>query len=122
MVRFQYASMRRFALGALLYTPGRFGKMRIGDFLDAMTGHAELENERVKSLTDIIRLSTTILWNVHQTDVKDTKNPQELWKVPWDNQQQEEEGDLITDLQRKKTEDDLLEILKRQSDNGNSNQ
>jgi hypothetical protein len=120
MARFQYASMRRFAMGALLYTAERFGKVRVGDFLDAMTGFGEVENERIKRIAEIIRTSTALLWNVQQTNEKDLKKPEELWRFSWDKEEEEQE-DAISEEEKSRIEDDLLQILKRKTENGNSN-
>ena len=119
MTRFEYASMRRLAFGALRYTPERFGLMRTGDFLDAMLGHMEAESERVKSFAELLRTSTTLLWNIQQTKESALKRPEELWRFSWDKQ--ENDTDNISTEDRQKTEDDLLRILKKQATDGNGN-
>jgi hypothetical protein len=67
----------------LVYTPERFGLMRVGDFLDAMTGYNEAEIERVKSLAELMRIQTGLLWNV-QVGVDDKMDANKLWPLPWD--------------------------------------
>lgn len=75
--------MRRFALGALLYDPQRFGKMMVGDFMDALGGYNEAELERVKALAELVRKSTTLLWNT-QVIEESRLEPDNLWPLPWD--------------------------------------
>lgn len=78
--------MRCFALGCLGYDPERFGKMRLGDFLDALTGYNQRENERFKNIAELVRLSTSILWNV-QVARKDKLKPEQLMPFPWDEKE-----------------------------------
>ncbi len=75
--------MRKFALGCLGYDPDRFGLMRIGDFLDALAGYNERENERIKTFAELLRVSTAILWNV-QVSAKDKLKAKDLMPLPWD--------------------------------------
>jgi len=75
--------MRRFFLGAMGYSPRRFGRSRIGDLLDAMQGYNEAEAERVKMLIGVIRRATTLLWNT-QVGSDDRRTAEELWPLPWD--------------------------------------
>jgi hypothetical protein len=95
------------------YSPGRFGRTRVGDFLDAMSGYQEAENERMKGIAEIIRTSTTILWNIALTDSKYVKKTTELWPFPWDKSEVDEDPeDLIELAERKKFSNDLLTTLK----------
>jgi hypothetical protein len=110
--------MRRLALGCLLYTPERFGSIMVGDFLDAMAGYNEAENERLKGTAELIRTSTTILVNI-QLDKKDRIKPQELWPFTWDKTDRDE-IEIISDEERLKDEAEMEKILTR-IDNGNSN-
>ena len=80
--------MRQFALGCLGYDPERFGRMIVGDFFDAMQGHNERELERLKTLAEIVRTSTTIMVNI-QLKKEDKVSPQELWPLPWDEKKDE---------------------------------
>jgi hypothetical protein len=75
--------MKRFALGCLGYDMERFGIMRVGDFLDAMAGFNERENERIKTFAELLRVSTSILWNV-QVGRKDKLKAKDLMPLPWD--------------------------------------
>jgi hypothetical protein len=59
--------------------------MIVGDFLDAMGGYNEGENERVKSIAELIRRSTTFLVNT-QPIKGGPLMPQELWPFPWDKE------------------------------------
>jgi len=86
--------MKGFALGRLLYSPERFGRMRVGDFLDAMTGYTEGENERIRAVAEIVRTSTALLWNI-QVDAKSKLGADELWPFPWEKK--EEPGEQIPD-------------------------
>lgn len=80
--------MRQFALGALLYDPERFSRMLVGDFLDAMAGYNQAEDERVKSLSEIIRTSTSLLFNI-QLKKEDRVTEEEIWPLPWDKKNME---------------------------------
>ena len=75
--------MRRFALGCLRYIPDRFGLMIVGDFLDAMAGYTEGENDRVKSIAELIRQSTTFIVNSHPLE-NGPVTAHDLWPFPWD--------------------------------------
>jgi hypothetical protein len=79
--------MRRFALGALLYDPQRFGFMMVGDFIDALGGYNEAELERVKAVAEIVRKSTTLLWNIQVTE-ESRLEPDKLWRFPWDKEEE----------------------------------
>lgn len=81
--RFAVSAMRRFAFGCLFYTPDRFGLMRVGDFLDTMAGYREGENERIKSIAELVRTSTSILWNI-QVSEESRLSPIDLWPFSWD--------------------------------------
>lgn len=104
--------MRRFSLGCLLYTPERFGLMMMGDFLDAMAGYNEGESERVKSIAELLRVSTSILINI-QLAKEDKIKPEELWPFTWDKEKEEDEGafETITDEERLRREDEMAKML-----------
>jgi len=111
--------MRRFALGCLGYDPDRFGKMLVGDFLDAMGGYNEDAFDRFKEMAELIRLSTAKLWNI-QVGLEDKLEVEELWPFPWDKK---EKG-----VSETISEDEYKERLKRAEDfmnkvfpDGNSN-
>jgi len=57
--------------------------MLVGDFLDAVGGYNEGESERIKSIAEIVRMSTTILMNI-QLSKEDRITPHELWPFTWD--------------------------------------
>ena len=59
------------------------GKTLVGDIIDAMAGYNAAEIERVKSLIEIVRTSTSILFNI-QVDKKYKMTARELWPLPWD--------------------------------------
>lgn len=101
--------MRRFALGCLNYTPERFGRTIVGDFLDAMTGYNEAESERVKRIAEIIRSSTTILWNI-QVDKTERLTPAQLWPFIWDKTNNTYEVEL-TEEEVRKSEAEMEKIL-----------
>jgi hypothetical protein len=104
--------MRRFALGGLLYDPERFGKMLTGDFLDAMAGFNEAENERAKSLAPFIRTATWFLWNIQVLPEDKKDSPEGLWKFPWEKIEKAD-GIIISDEDRKKVEDFQADTLSR---------
>jgi hypothetical protein len=111
--------MYRKALGAMNYTPERFGLMRIGSFFDAITGFNENEVAKFKAMAELVRTSTAILRNAHVFDEKDLKTAEELWHFPWDEPEEAEENQINDEI-KQKAETDLLEILKRRTENGNS--
>lgn len=101
--------MRRYALGRLGIDAERFGKMMTGDFLDAMAGHSEGESERMKSLAELVRTSTMILWNTQIVEEKRITDPSELWKFSWEKEDEKtaeapensEERDAFIERQKK---------------------
>lgn len=107
--------MRRFALGALLYDPQRFGLMMVGDFIDALGGYNEAEIERVKVLAELIRKSTTLLWNT-QVIEESRLEPDKLWPLPWDDEGRRAQGaghrEEVNEEERKKAEEMQEGILR----------
>lgn len=80
--------MKEIALGQLLYTPDRFGLMRAGDFQDALQGFIKGKNQRFMGIAELIRKSTTILWN-KQIGRENVLSAQQLWPFPWENREAE---------------------------------
>lgn len=83
--------------------PEEFGCMLFGDYMDALTGYNEGENEKIRYFTEVIRLATTILWNIQVTS-DDRREPERLWPLPWDEKKRvtempEEEVKRIIELQ-----------------------
>jgi hypothetical protein len=115
--------MRRFSLGCLRYSPARFGKMMVGDFLDAMIGYNEGESERIKALAELIRMSTAIQVNI-QLERRDKVTAHDLWPFPWDKEPSHK-IEIITEEEKKKREDAMLKVLNKimpdPIKNGNSN-
>lgn len=70
-----------------MYSPDRFGTMIVGDMLDAMAGFNEKEGERVKSIAEVLRMSTSILWNI-QVAEKDRLKAMDLWPFSWDKREE----------------------------------
>jgi hypothetical protein len=48
-----------------------------------MVGYWEAEDEQNKYISELIRTSTAILWNI-QVGIEDKATPEELWPLPWD--------------------------------------
>lgn len=111
--------MKRFALGCLGYTPDRFGLMLVGDFLDAMAGYNEGENERIKSTAELIRTATTILRNTQPMEGGPV-TAQQLWCFPWDKEQEEPVVKPMSEQERQEREDEVNKIFDKLT-NGNSN-
>jgi hypothetical protein len=111
--------MRRFALGILKYTPERFGLMLVGDFLDAMTGYREGENERLKDTMELVRSSTTILLNIHLAK-EDKITAHELWPFSWDKEENTP-VEIISQQEKERREAKMKEILNNITHHGNSN-
>lgn len=120
VARFSWVALKQFALGRLLYSPGRFGRMMVGDFLDTMAGYNTGETERTKILAELIRTSTTILHNVHQVEDSGLKTARELWPFPWDKTEANyEEVSQEEYDRRQKAQDDFL--MNKSHTSGNSN-
>jgi hypothetical protein len=111
--------MRRFALGCLHYTPERFGLTMVNDFLDAMAGYTEGENERIKDIAELIRTSTTILRNTQPMEGGPLK-AEELWPFPWDKKENIE-VQVISPEEKVKAESAMEKILDKITQNGNRN-
>jgi hypothetical protein len=97
--------MRQFALGVLRKSPYDFGKMRIGHVLDAMAGYYDDRTERYRMHAELIRQSTTLLWNVQVTE-EDRRKARDLWRFAWDEDyegnaviMEEEEVDRVINAQ-----------------------
>ncbi len=88
----------------------------MGDFLDAMAGHNEAENERFKSLAELVRTSTAKLWNI-QVACGEKLTEEELWPFPWDEKVPVVK---ISNEQRKEVEDLHEKILMKDTPDGNS--
>ena len=111
--------MYRFALGCLRYTPERFGRMIVADFFDAMAGYNEGENDRFKSMAELVRMSTAILVNI-QLSQGDKLTPHEIWGLPWDKN----EGgsvEVLAEEEVKRREVEMDKMLNQIMPNGNSN-
>jgi hypothetical protein len=80
----------------------------------AFNGHTEAENEKLKSLSCLVRTATTMLWNTQVVE-ESRKSETELWRFPWEA---DETGitERINSEERKKIIELHTEIL-----NGNSN-
>jgi hypothetical protein len=59
--------------------------MRVGDFLDAMGGYNDAEIEKVKSLAELLRTQTWLLWNI-QVPRDEKLDADKLWPLPWDKE------------------------------------
>jgi hypothetical protein len=101
--------MRRFAFGVLHLTQDQFGRMPVGDMLDAMAGHNEARDERIKDLSGIIRIATSILWNI-QVPVEDRVSPEELWPFEWEKKEGAETKKVPDEI-KKETDEAQEKIL-----------
>lgn len=111
--------MRRFALGCLHYSPDRFGETIVGDFLDAMAGYREGENDRSKDISELIRASTTILLNIHLAK-EDKVTAHELWPFSWDKEENIT-VEIVSQEEKERQEVKMKEILNNITNHGNSN-
>jgi hypothetical protein len=113
--------MRRFALGCLKYTPQQFENTMVADFFDALTGYNEAENERIKSIAELIRISTAILRNTQPMEGGPLK-PHDLWPFRWDKEEEtEQQFESMSDEERKQQEHEMEKVLDKITTNGNSN-
>lgn len=102
----------RFGLGVLRYRPDELGVMRVGSFLDAMTGYNEAEGERVKSIAELIRTSTWMLWNIQVKQEDRSARPQDLWGFAWDRKE-EAEGPQVSEEDLKALEEIQKKIIEK---------
>ena len=104
--------MRRFALGALSYSPERFGEMLVGDFLDALGGYNEAENDRRKMMAELIRTSTWYLWNLQVDQAHKVNSPEELWPFKWDHENDNDEGEEVSDENMREFQERQMKYLR----------
>lgn len=75
-----------------------------------MTGYYEGEAERLKGITEVIRIATTYFVNTQPIE-GGARTPHQLWPLPWDKA---EEGRVIETIseeeqeRRQKLQDDFL--------------
>ena len=95
--------------------------MLVGDFLDAVGGYNEGESERIKSIAEIVRMSTTILMNI-QLSKEDRITPHELWPFSWDKISVDEKTEILSEEEVGRREKAMERILNNiMPGNGNSN-
>lgn len=82
--------------------------MRVGHFLSAVFMHEKTQREKQKFIAELLRLQTADLINI-QLKKSDRVKPDELWRFPWDG---DEEEQLSDDEIRRRNE----EILKKFTD------
>lgn len=87
--------MRRFALGVLRLKPDEFGRMMVGDFLDAVRGFNEEKTSHYKLQADLTRTAVTLLVHVQQK-LEDRISAEEMWKFPWDKDSEKDKTEEIT--------------------------
>jgi hypothetical protein len=112
--------MRQFAFGCLRYTPEQLSKMLVCDLLDAMTGYNRSENLKFKRNAEVIRLSTTILWNI-QVDKDSKLKPEELMPFSWDKAEETISEEVEYRKERDRHLEEMKNILNRLHGNGDSN-
>jgi len=100
------------AVAHLHMTPREFFLMRPGHFYGALEVWAEHEKNRQRFTAELIRMQTTDLLNI-QLKKKDRIKPGQLWRFPWDDED-EERTDLTDDEIKRHNE----EIIRRFSKNG----
>lgn len=101
------------AVAHLHMTPREFFLMRPGHFYGALEVWAEHEKNRQRFTAELIRMQTTDLLNI-QLKKKDRIKPGQLWRFPWDDEDEE--------VARPQTDDEIKrhneEIIRRFSKNG----
>jgi hypothetical protein len=86
--------------------------MLVGDFLEAMAGYNEAESERVKSIAELVRTSTTLLLNI-QLAKEDRLTPRELWPFSWDKQIPPNEETAVDIEEKKRMQQRMNDILNK---------
>jgi len=94
--------------------------MLTGDFLDAMGGYNEGESERIKSIAELIRKSTSILWNI-QVDRNNKLEPSELWPFAWDVKK-DAVVEIISEEEKQRRQKEQDDFLIKNFPDGNGNQ
>jgi hypothetical protein len=112
--------MRQFALGCLRYMPDQLNRMLVCDLLDAMTGYNRSENIKFKRNAEVIRLSTSLLWNI-QVDKDSKLKPEELMPFSWDKAEEVASEELEYSKERDRHLEEMQNILNRLHEDGNSN-
>jgi len=96
-------------------SPDEFGETRIGDFWDKLQGWGREKEEKFRLQAELTRLQTADLVNV-QLKAEDRIAPRDLWKFPWEEEEDEEEQDPAKVIEQNKR---LIEALnKAQQENG----
>ena len=93
--------------------------MLVGDFLDALAGYNEGENERLRNTAELVRTATTILRNTQPME-GGALTAQQLWKFPWDKETEEPVEKPMSQEERQKREEQATKIFDSIA-NGNSN-
>lgn len=90
-------------------TVEEFFLMRIGHFFSALQYYNEGKNREVKVLASLIRRQTTDLINI-QLKKSDRLKPEQLWKFPWEDEE-EAETEKMTDEQIREMNERIIKEL-----------
>lgn len=81
--------------------------MRIGHFFTALQYYNQERNRETRDISELFRIQTAFLVNI-QLKESDRMSPEQMWKFPWDNE--EEQAELMTD---EEIERHNLEMIER---------
>lgn len=101
------------AVAHLHMTPREFFLMRPGQFYTALEIWAEHERNKQRFTAELTRMQTTDLLNI-QLKKKDRIKPGQLWRFPWDDEDEEVARPQTDEEIRKYNE----EILRRFAGDG----
>lgn len=98
-------------------SPDEFGEMRIGDFWDKLHGWGREKEERFRLQAELTRLQTADLVNVHLKK-EDRIAPGQLWRFPWEEEEEKEEQDPKKVIEQNKRLIDVLNKAQLNKNNG----
>ena len=90
-------------------TPEEFFICRIGHFFSALAYYSEKKKREVRLISELMRLQTTDLLNI-QIKKSERIKPGQLWKFPWDEEEEEEKPELIDEEIRQLNEQIIKDI------------
>ena len=100
-------------IACLRLSPAEFWDMLPGQYFDALTIYYREKRSDQRFIAELFRMQTTDLLNI-QIKKSQRLKPGELWRFPWDDDDEADEKPMTDDEIRKHNE----EIMKRFSNGG----
>lgn len=92
------------ALGYLNLTDEEFGVMRLGTYSLQLLFWLRAREEQFKLTANLVRMQTTILFNVQVQQGDRINDPVRLWSFPWEENDIVKEGDEVRSNLKKLSE------------------